>query len=156
VVARPQPFVAPTEAVLFRGIHHLKPTMLLDETDAIFKDGRGGPSEKQEGLRAILNAGYRKGALVPRCIGTSNELELFDVFCPKSMAGIGHLPQTLEDRAVCIRLTRRTSDEVIERFRFHTAERHKKELGGRIDGWGAFARLNMNGDMPDMPDELDD
>lgn len=57
--------VQPTEAVLFRKIHKDHPALLLDEADTIF-NSRG---ERYELLRAVLNAGFRRGATVPRCVG---------------------------------------------------------------------------------------
>src|SRR5512146_953531 len=53
VVQRPKTVAALTEAVLFRWVSMVRPTLMIDETDTIFKDNRSGPSERQEGLRAI-------------------------------------------------------------------------------------------------------
>jgi hypothetical protein len=70
LVPRPWLTVQPTEAVLFRKIAKEAPTVLLDEVDTIFK----GPSTDQtEGLRAVLNSGYRRGATVDRCAGRDKE-----------------------------------------------------------------------------------
>ena len=52
----------PSEAVLVRELDENQCTLLLDETDAIFSRSR-----EFEGLRAIINAGHRRGAQVPRC-----------------------------------------------------------------------------------------
>ena len=65
VVARPWRAIMPSEAVLFRKIDAVTPTLLLDEADAIFDKSNG----TTEPLRALLNAGNRRGTSVPRCVG---------------------------------------------------------------------------------------
>src|SRR5690242_1567528 len=95
IVARPWHAIEPSDAVLFRKIEKDKPTLLLDETDAIF--GPNTPS--REPLRGLLNAGNRRGATVPRCVGEGSKIEVvdFEVFCAKAFAGIGRLPETIAD-----------------------------------------------------------
>jgi len=73
-----------------------QPTLLLDETDAIF----GPKARDREDLRGMLNAGYRRGAVAWRMGGANNTtLEAFPVYCAKAFAGIGSLPDTLADRS---------------------------------------------------------
>ena len=83
-----------TEAVLYRKIEQDAPTLLLDEIDAIFT-AKG--DENKEALRALLNAGFERRATVPRCVGPNHTLREFQVFCPKALAGIGKLPDTVVD-----------------------------------------------------------
>lgn len=115
----PQPFrvVIPSEAVVYTVLaQRPRPTMLLDEADAIFGTRT---AEKYEGLRAILNSGNRRGTPVLRVKleGRRREVDAFDVFGPKAIAGIGKLPDTVADRAVPIRMRRRAPDEPVARFR---------------------------------------
>jgi len=72
---------------------------LLDEGDAIFNRKAGGNTE---GLRAVLNAGNRRGTTVPRVSLEAKHPKLleFDVFCPKAIAGIGRIPETVADRSM--------------------------------------------------------
>src|SRR6516225_110476 len=56
-----------SEAVLFRKIEKDRPTLLLDEVDGIFTTN--GKDERREALRSLLNAGFERGAQVPRCVG---------------------------------------------------------------------------------------
>lgn len=58
-----------SEAALYRVLETVKPTLLVDEVDALFKAG----SERTEALRGILNAGNRRGAVVYRCDGPKSE-----------------------------------------------------------------------------------
>lgn len=61
--------VRPSEAVLFRKIEKDCPTLLLDEVDTIWSSQA---RSEDEGLRALLNAGFRRrGSTVPRCVGPS-------------------------------------------------------------------------------------
>lgn len=155
VVNRPISMVAPTEAVLFRVVNQEKPTMMIDETDAIFKEGRSGPSERQEGLRQIINSGYRRGMTVWRMALGNQYAEQFEIYCPKVLAGIGHLPETIEDRGLPIRLRRKLPSERVEEFFDEDAEVEMRETRRYLDGWGSYALLNLRRDRPDMPDQLD-
>jgi hypothetical protein len=105
----PTPFrvVIPSEAVVYTVLSQRpRPTLLLDEADAIFG---AKTAERYEGLRAILNSGNRIGTPVLRVKleGRRREVEAFDVFGPKAIAGIGDLPATVADRSVPIRMKRR-------------------------------------------------
>jgi hypothetical protein len=64
----------PTPAVLYRLVHEFRPTMLLDEVEALSQD------DKRDVL-AIVNAGYKVGATVPRCEGKEQKrVECFEVY----------------------------------------------------------------------------
>jgi len=139
----PHPFrcVIPSEAVTYTVLSQRpRPTMLLDEADAIF-----GPrtAEKYEGLRAILNSGNRRGTPVLRVAmeGRTRTVEAFDVFGPKAIAGIGNLPDTVTDRAIPIRLKRRPPNEPVAKFRRRIAEAQVARLA-------SMPQL----DVPDVPD----
>jgi hypothetical protein len=108
LVARPWMAIVPSEAVLYRQVHFSKPTLLLDEVDTIFNPQA---AKYYEGHRAILNAGHRQGAMVPRCVGPKQQIENFRTYCPKMLAGIGTLPDTVADRSVPINRSRSSSSE---------------------------------------------
>ncbi|MEJ7747900.1 MAG: DUF3631 domain-containing protein [Candidatus Limnocylindrales bacterium] len=119
----PTPFrvVIPSEAVVYTVLSQRpRPTLLLDEADAIFG---AKTAERYEGLRAILNSGNRVGTPVLRVKleGRRREVEAFDVFGPKAVAGIGDLPATVADRSVPIRMKRRAPGERVARFRQRVA-----------------------------------
>lgn len=153
VVANAWKVITPTEAVVFRKIHADRPTLLLDETDAIFGKRNG---ENYEGLRALLNAGNRRGTNVPRCVGTSQNLVSFSVYCPKAIAGIGELPDTIADRSIPIRLKRKARSEQAERFRRRDAGAEAETLYMNASAWGEHAVTTLAVARPDLPDELDD
>lgn len=97
-----------TTAALFRIIEKYEPTLLIDEYDSFLKDN--------EELRGALNAGHKRGGVVPRCEGDQNEVRLYKTFAPVALAGIRGLPGTLHDRSIIIRLTRAKKEELRERF----------------------------------------
>jgi hypothetical protein len=115
LVRMPWHVVEPSEPVTFRMIDMYMPTLLLDEIDVIFSKDRHG--DTQTGLRGIMNAGYRRGAYIPRAENFGKDLTNFKIYCPKAFAGIGHaLPDTVIDRSIKIPLTRKRRDERVERF----------------------------------------
>jgi hypothetical protein len=154
LVARPWRAVLPSEAVVFRKIAADRPTLLLDEVDAIFDD----KGKKHEGLRALLNAGHRRGATVPRCVGEGVEIEVinFDVFGPKAIAGIGALPDTVADRSIPIRLARRAPDETVEPFRRREIAPQAKPLRERLERWAESAIETLRAARPGAPGSLSD
>lgn len=148
----PHPFraVIPSEAVTYTILSQRpRPTMLLDEADAIF-----GPrtAEKYEGLRAILNSGNAKGTPVPRVKleGKRREIDWFDVFGPKAVAGIGTLPATVADRAIPIRMRRRMPAEPIAKFRRRIAQ---VEASAITFDWSRIGTLVTD---VTVPEELND
>lgn len=91
-------------AALARIVDRERPTLLLDEYDAAFK----GEKEYAEMLRGILNEGFHVAGAYTRLVGQGASLkpQHFATFCPKALAGIGNLPDTIASRCVIIRLKR--------------------------------------------------
>ncbi len=154
LVRSPLSAVNMSDAVLFRAVESLQPTLLLDEADAIF----GAKSKEREDLRGMLNAGWRRGAKSLRMGGGNHTtLEHFAVFCPKVFAGIGnYLPDTLADRTIRMQLERRTREEVIERFRRREVIPEAELLSARIAEWLEPQVDELRAAWPKLPDELDD
>jgi Protein of unknown function (DUF3631)/Domain of unknown function (DUF3854) len=122
-----------TEAAIFQAVEKWKPTLLVDEVDAIFY----GRSERAEALRLVLDAGNRPGSPVVR--GTQDgEPKLFETYCPKALAGIDRgLPDTIRDRAVVIAMERKLRGDRVERFRRRDVETELGDLRGRFEDWAA-------------------
>ena len=99
-----------TAAALFRAIESYAPTLLLDEADTFF-------SEDAE-LRGVVNGSQRrKAAYLLRCVGDDHEPRQFVTWCPKAIAGIGGLPDTVLDRSIVVRLERRSPNVSLEHWR---------------------------------------
>jgi hypothetical protein len=156
LVRKPWHTASTTEAALFRKIEQDTPTLLLDEVDAIF----GYNGERTEPLRAVLNAGNRRGAEATRVVGKGTKMEArgFSVFCPKVLAGIdtGRLPETIQDRAVMLHMKRRRAGEHVERLRYRFAVDEAAPLRADLEAWEGGAVEELRDAIPELPDELGD
>jgi hypothetical protein len=150
LVSRPWLTGRTTPAVLTRKIHAEHPTLLLDESDATFN----GDREFAEALRGILNTGYLRSGKTSLCTMRGKTIEYVDLstFGAKAIAGIGSLPDTVSDRSVPIRLTRKLASESVERFRRRRIEPEGEAIRTRIAAW---AREFLGHSHPE-PAGLDD
>ena len=150
LVARAWRVIEVSEAVLFRNIEAKRPTLLLDEVDASF----GKDSTMTEGIRGVLNAGYRTGAVVPRCVPPSFEAKDFNVYCPKAFAGIGgKLPSTVIDRSIPVELRRRSPTEPKpERFRLSKARIELPPIAAELAAWAKDAELGEPDELHELSD----
>lgn len=141
-------------AAIFRMLDSERVTLLMDELDATFSKRL---SERSEELRGILNDGYRRGGCVYRCVGQQSEVRGFPVFGPKMLAGIGHshMPDTIADRSIQIRLKRARQGEV-RKLRMSQERGVAAPLRARLAA-SAQAHLEQLRDArPDVPEILDD
>jgi hypothetical protein len=113
LVRRPWRGTAPSAAALYRMLEGA-PTLFLDEVELFNTKNR---SETTLILLAVLNAGHRKGATIPRCEGPRQEVRQFPVYGPKLFAAIGRLPDTLMDRSIIIHMKRKRNGQDVKRFR---------------------------------------
>jgi hypothetical protein len=132
-------------AVTFRLIEMYQPTLLIDEADAFLKEN--------EEMRGILNSGHRRGTQYLRIVGEDHEPRGFSVWSPVAIAGIGSLPQTIEDRSITISLRRRLKNEHIERLKRNRS--HLSELGRRAARWVADNGGKLADADPALPEKLD-
>lgn len=136
LVPRPWRILSASPASLFRRIAASSelPTILFDEVDTIF----GSNPRANEDIRAVLNAGHGKGAVVPRCVERGKNYGVTDhpVYCAVAMAGLGDLPKTILSRSVAIRMRPPLQEERVEPFRRRNAEAAGKALQDRLQAWG--------------------
>jgi hypothetical protein len=153
---RPWRAVTPSEAVVFRKLAQDHPALLLDEVDAIF--GTKRQADSNEGLRAILNAGNRRGTTVPRMVGEGKHMRVedFAVFGPKAIAGIGKLPDTVADRSIPVRLERRARSEPVAKFRIREAEPAALPIREALEGYLSPLIDRLAHARPDIPHQLGD
>jgi Protein of unknown function (DUF3631) len=145
--------ITPTASTIYRSLEASPgATLLLDELDAVFRDH----SDKYEEVRAVINAGHRRGATVPRSVpGPKNTwlVKQFPVFGPKALAGIGKLPDTVTDRAIPVRMLKRKRSEPVEKFRVRTAT---GEAASIVAGLVAALAAQPPAFEADLPIELPD
>jgi hypothetical protein len=149
-----------TTAALYRRIAAAKdrpPTVLQDEADAVF----GKTNNPQtEDLRALFNAGYKRGATVDRCEteGKSIRVREFPVYAPVTLAGLaGKMPATITDRAAAvIHMRRRAPDESVAEFRERDAAQHAAPIRNRLEAWAEDNMAALEQCRPVMPDGVRD
>lgn len=97
VSSNPRSFAAMTPATLFRSIRDENPTLFLDEAETL-------SSETADTMRAVLNAGYRRGQTIPRV--SKKGVEEWPAYCPKVFILIGDVFDTLRDRSIIVTMQR--------------------------------------------------
>jgi hypothetical protein len=150
----PQLVLSASPASIFRLLKKGPLTLLHDEVDAVFT--KHGKDDTNEDLRALLNAGHRKGATIPRCVGPSHDVQMFPVFAPVALAGLGDLPATLMSRSVVIRMRRRAPGETVEPFRVRLATADAKPLAGQLAAWMKHTAPRLADSYPEMPPGITD
>jgi hypothetical protein len=129
-----------TPAALFRFIEREQPTLIVDEADRFLL--------RNEELTGILNAGHTKAtARVIRTVGEDFEARTFSTWCPKAIAMIGKLEGTIQDRAIEVRMRRKTNAETTEVLR---ADRipdefacvHRQAVRWASDNSGELAKVD--------------
>ncbi len=98
-----------SSASIFRVMEMHRTTLLMDEADTFLT--------RNDEMRGLLNAGYRRDGKVMRLVGEDHEPREFSVFAPVAIAMIGRLPDTLEDRSVAVSLRRKKANERTTIFR---------------------------------------
>jgi hypothetical protein len=143
-----------SDAALFRVIEAKQPTILHDEIDAVF----GPKARDREDLRAMLDAGYERGAAVQRCVGDGSRqhVESFPVFTPVAMAGLGKLPETIEQRSIVARMKRRAPGETVDKLRRRQVGPEADALRARLEAWASRHLESLTAAEPEIPEELDD
>lgn len=126
------------------------PTLFIDEADTIF-----GPksADNHEDLRGIVNSGHQRGRPYIRYDMTSRRNELLATFCMAMLAGIGDLPDTIMDRAVVIRMRRRSPAEVVAPYRTRRDGPPLHMLRDRLNNWIAKHTDELTDAVPEMPVE---
>lgn len=155
LAARPMMASNISPAALYRVVDAEHPTLLLDEIDAIY----GAKASGNEDLRALINAGHRRGAVAIRMAGPKGDRAVtFDPFCPKALAGIDEtgtsVPDTIRDRSIPVHLKRRSSDEPVERFRHRRADADAAPIRATLEALLDDFTVDLD-DLPE-PDGLSD
>jgi putative DNA primase/helicase len=103
-------------SAIFRIIDAEHCVLLIDEADTFIRT-RAGDNEE---LRGLLNSGHtRASVFVIRSVPAGErawERRRLSTWCLMVIAGIGKLPDTVEDRSVTISMRRKLSGEKVERL----------------------------------------
>jgi hypothetical protein len=125
-----------TVGALFRAIDTCRPTLLIDEADTflagnttmrgVINSGntwrtayvlRMGKSKSQQPVRHSLSDGGSPAAADPNFAlrihsGTDSGLKRYSCWCPKVVAMIGKVPDTIADRSILVHMARKLTSEI--------------------------------------------
>jgi hypothetical protein len=123
------------------------PTLLIDEADTIF----GPKAGDNEDLRGLLNAGHQRGRPTLRYNASKDAVEKIQTFAMAALAGIGVMPDTIEDRAAIVRMRRRAPGEEVQPYRVRRDGPQLDELRQRLNRWLTAHLDVLTHAAPDMP-----
>jgi hypothetical protein len=141
-------------AAIFRTLAERQITLLFDEVDTIFQ--KRGKDDGNEDLRALLNAGYKRGASIPRCVGPKHEVQAFKVFAATALAGLGDLPDTVMSRSIIVRMKKRAPHEKIEPFRSREHEAPGHAIRNKLAEWAYLVAGSVGAAWPVLPEGIVD
>ena len=88
-----------------------------------------------EDLRGLLNAGHQRGRPTLRYDAGTKTVDHIETFAMAALAGIGAMPDTIEDRAVVIRMRRRAPGEEVQPYRVRRDGPSLADLRNRLNQW---------------------
>ncbi|SMD14210.1 DUF3631 domain-containing protein [Kibdelosporangium aridum] len=136
-------------AAIYRSLNDDPPTMLVDEADTIFGQAAGGNEE----LRGLLNAGHQRNRPAKRWDVNTNTVESIPTFAMAALAGIGAMPDTIEDRAVIIRMRRRAPGETVSPYRHKRDRPRLRAIAHQLRTWLRADLPALEAAEPEMPVE---
>jgi hypothetical protein len=154
LVPRPMFCLSASAAAIFRTLANDQVTLLFDEVDTVF--AKRGKEDANEDLRALLNAGYKRGATIPRCVGPRHDVQSFAVFAATALASLGDLPDTVMSRSIIIRMRRRAPNERVEPFRLREQEASGHAIRGRLAEWAYQVGPAVGLAWPALPEGVAD
>ncbi|MEU0530143.1 DUF3631 domain-containing protein [Amycolatopsis tolypomycina] len=138
-----------SSAAVYRSISDDPPTVLVDEADTIF----GPKAEGNEDLRGLLNAGHQRNRPAKRYDAATNRVESIPTFAMAALAGIGAMPDTIEDRAVIARMRRRAPGETVAPYRLRRDRPALRTLADDLRAWLRADLATLEAAEPEMPVE---
>lgn len=158
----------PTEAGLYRGAERSGGTQCFDEVET----RRGKTSEQTDALLSVLNVGFESGSTVSRLEKRGEafvEVD-YDAYCPRALAGLRSLEDTLEDRSLFVFMVRRLknhpgeqvkklgrqTEEVVQRLRAECAWACLEHIGVILAAVEQVDALLQKREYADFDDRLVD
>ncbi|HEY3477553.1 MAG TPA: DUF3631 domain-containing protein [Amycolatopsis sp.] len=136
-------------AAVYRSVSEDPPTLLVDEADTIF----GPKADGNEDLRGLLNAGHQRNRPAKRYDATNQRVESIPTFAMAALAGIGAMPDTIEDRAVIARMRRRAPGETVAPYRHRRDRPALRVLADDLHAWLRADLSTLETAEPEMPVE---
>ncbi|WP_024875355.1 DUF3631 domain-containing protein [Saccharomonospora piscinae] len=136
-------------AAVYRSITPDPPVLLVDEADTIF----GPKAGDNEDLRGLLNAGHQRGRPALRYDAASQMVVTIPTFAMAALAGIGAMPDTIEDRAVVVHMRRRGPGESAAAYRSRRDREPLRALAAQLTAWLRDDLATLERAQPPMPVE---
>jgi putative DNA primase/helicase len=103
-----------TDAAIFRVVDEHSPTLIIDEADTWLR--------MRSPTTGIINSGHhRSQAFAMRADGPGGTSRRYSTYGPKAIAAIGSIPTTIRDRSIVIELSRKSTNQAVERLRWTRA-----------------------------------
>ncbi|UPW07199.1 DUF3631 domain-containing protein [Gordonia terrae] len=143
-------------AALIRSIDAGGRTILMDEIDTLYAKSAG-----TEDITAVVNAGYKRGAMVPRCVGQGMDIEVVELsaFAPMALAGLhANVPDAVRSRSIHFRMRKRIAAiEPLARYRRRDAESEAAPIRSALTRWSESTVTDtLDAARPELPDGVED
>ncbi|GAB4087025.1 DUF3631 domain-containing protein [Myceligenerans cantabricum] len=125
------------------------PTVLMDEADTVF----GPKAGENEDLRGLLNGGFDREGYTLRYDAGIRKVERLSTFAMAALAGIGEMPDTIEDRAVVVVMRRRAPGETVAPYRVRRDRPGLDKLRADLGRWMRSKMRDLELATPPMPIE---
>jgi hypothetical protein len=136
-------------AAVYRAIgSDTPPTLLVDEADTIFGATTAAANED---LRGLLNAGHQRNRPALRYDANTQRVEKIPTFAMAALAGIGAMPDTIEDRAVVVRMRRRAPGESVSPYRHRRDRPTLSAIAAELAEWLLANLAELERAEPAMP-----
>ena len=143
-------------AALIRTIDKGGRTILMDEIDTLYNKNGGAGSED---VTAVVNAGYKNGARVPRCVGQGMDIDVveLDAYAPMALAGLhSNVPEAVRSRSIHFRMKKRKPSEVVSPFYRRDVSEEAQPLREGLTEWLDPLREEVRAARPRMPKGVED
>lgn len=143
-------------AALIRTIDKGGRTILMDEIDTLYNKNGGAGSED---VTAVVNAGYKNGARVPRCVGQGMDIDVveLDAYAPMALAGLhSNVPEAVRSRSIHFRMKKRKPSEVVSPFYRRDVSEEAQPLREGLVEWLEPLREEVRAARPRMPQGVED
>ena len=116
-------------------------TLIFDELESL----RTQDKDKYGAVMGILNNGFQAGGKVPRTEKMDGKWKVsyYSAFCPKVLAGINRVVDTIEDRSFKIPMVRKTKAEKVERFNLRKQGRELKTKRDELNLWAEAKKSDI-------------
>jgi putative DNA primase/helicase len=136
----------PTGPVLYRLVDHLKPTLIVDEADDLFK---GRPD-----IVRVFNTGYDFGKKIPR-MDRGHIMREFDPFCAMVVAGNNPvMTETQLERCISVKVWPKLKDQKVDALNTREIDERLVSLQRKWARWRDDNAATIKVAKPAMPDRF--